>query len=366
MADDMTRTTIAALVAVLVGCGACFAEEMHSVQPAVGAVCLTTDGPITIDGDLSDPAWERAMVVSGFRISALEELAPNQTEFMILRDADTLYFGIRCHEENMEGLKETVTMRDGSVWHDDDVELFFDVDHDHDDFYQLMANSLGTRFDAKTGARTWDAQWQAATSKEEDAWLMEVAIPFASLETEPPAVGDVWGLNVCRERQAGRATSLHNWANVQGNFLRPWLFGHLYFAGESFELTGDVARDLHAAIEVPVEMYLDGRIALVTADGVESSRSYEEMLAATFNEAGQLRELHTELAGTFEQTPDAPHRDEFAPLDARFRELRQLATGNTDVSAAQWATQTIMIDRLQTELHELKWKVRIALLLRDA
>lgn len=362
----MTRTAIASLLATLVACGACFAEEMHSVQPAVGAVCLTTDGPITIDGDLSDPAWERAMVVSGFRISALEQLAPNQTEFMVLRDEDTLYFGIRSHEENMEGLKETVTMRDGSVWHDDVVELFFDVDHDHEDFYQLMANPLGTRFDAKSDARTWDAHWQVATSKEENAWLMEVAIPFASLETQPPNPGDLWGLNVCRERQAGRATSLHNWANVQGNFRRPWLFGHLYFAGETFDLTDDLARDLHAAVEVPLEMYLDGRIALVTEEGVESSRSYEEMLAATFNTADQLRELHAELAETFEQTPDAPHHDEFAPLDARFRELRQLATGEGEVSAAQWATQTIQIDRLQTELHELKWKVRIALLLRDA
>lgn len=362
----MTRTIIVALLVTLVACGACFAQEMHSVQPAVGAVCLTTDRPIAIDGDLSDAAWQSAPVVSGFRISALEVLAPNQTEFMVLRDADTLYFGVRCHEENMEGLQETVTMRDGSVWHDDDVELFFDVDHDHSDFYQLMANSLGTRFDAKTGASTWDAEWEAATSREESAWLLEVAIPFTALETGAPDVGDVWGVNVCRERQAGRETVLSNWANVQGNFLRPWLFGHLYFAGESFELTDQVARDLHEAIEVPVEMYLDGRIALISEKGVERSRSYREMLAAAFGEAGELQDLHAELSETFAEIPDAPHRDEFVPLDARFRELKALATGDADVSPAQWATQTIQIDRLQTALHELKWKVKIALLMREA
>lgn len=336
------------------------------MQPAVGAVCLLTDQPIAIDGDLSDPAWRSAPVVSGFRISALEVLAPNQTEFMVLRDADTLYMGVRCHEENMAGLKETVTMRDGSVWHDDDIELFFDVDHDHDDFYQLMANSLGTQFDAKTGAQTWDAQWQAATSKEADAWLLEVAIPFASLETGPPAIGDVWGMNVCRERQAGRDRVLSNWANVQGNFLRPWLFGHLYFAGESFELTDGVARDLHAAIEVPVEMYLDGRLALVTAKGVERSSTWGEMLAEAFAQAGDLRSLHAELSQAFAENPGAPHRDEFAPLDERFATLRELATGEAPVSPAQWATQTIMIDRLRTDLHELKWKVKIALLLQEA
>lgn len=362
----MTRTTTAMLLATLVLCGACFAQEMHSVQPAVGAVCLTTDQPVIVDGDLSDAAWRSAMVVSGFRISALEELAPNQTEFMLLHNEDALYFGARCHEENIAGLKETVTMRDGSVWHDDDIELFFDIDHDHDDFYQLMTNSLGTRFDAKTGASTWDAEWQAATSKEEDAWLVEVAIPWEALETDAPDVGDVWGLNVCRERQAGRDTVLSNWANVQGNFLRPWLFGHVYFAGDSFELTGDVAAKLHEAIEVPVEMYLDGRFALVTAKGVEQSRTYQEMLAAAFAEADELRDLHTELTGMYEENPDAPHHDDFAPLDEHFQQLRALATGEREVTPARWATQTIAVDRLQTALHELKWKVKIALLMREA
>ncbi|MBD3291832.1 MAG: hypothetical protein GF393_02845 [Armatimonadia bacterium] len=362
----MKRAVIATLLTVLLACGPCFAEEMHSVLPAVGAVCLTTDQPVTIDGDLSDAAWDGAPVVSGFRISALEELAPNQTEFMMLRDAGGLYIAARCHEENMAGLKETVTMRDGSVWHDDDVELFFDVDHDHDDFYQLMANSLGTRFDSKTGANTWDAEWQAATSKEAEAWLLEMAIPWEALETDAPDTGDVWGFNVARERQAGRSTVLSNWANVQGNFLRPWLFGHVYFAGENFVLTEEVARRLHTAIEVPVEMYLDGRIALVTEKGVEESATYQELLAEAFGGAADLRDLHAELAEAFAENPDAPHQDEFAPLDARFREIRALATGQEPVSPAQWATQTITIDTLQTQLHELKWKVKIALLLREA
>jgi len=362
----MTRIITMALLATLVACCAGVAEEIHSIQPAVGAVCLTTDQPIAIDGELSDAAWQQAPVVSGFRISALEVLAPNQTEFMVLRDADTLYLGVRCHEENMAGLVETVTMRDGSVWHDDDVEFFLDANHDHHSFYQFMANALGTRFDSKTGSSTWDTDWEAAASKQADAWLLEVAIPFASLDAQPPAVGDVWGMNVCRERRAGRDQVLQNWANVQGNFLRPWLFGHIYFAGESFELTDALAREIHAAIGVPVELYLPGRLALVGPKGIESSRTWQEMLAAEFGQAGELKELHAELAQTFAQNADAPHRDEFAPLDERFAQLKGLATGAEPVSPAQWAKQTIQINRLETELHELKWKVRTALLLQEA
>jgi hypothetical protein len=90
------------------------------------------------------------------------------------------------------------------------------------------------------------------------------------------------------------------------------------------------------------------------------------MLAAAFGEAGKLRELHAELTEMYAGQPDAPHRDEFAPLDERFGEVQRLATGEGEVSPAQWATQTIMISRLEDALHELKWKVKIALLLQEA
>ncbi len=363
----MTRSIVAALLALCaIPCGA--AEEIHSVLPAVATICVHVPGGVEVDGDLSDAAWGRAASVSGFTISGADMLAPNQTEFRVLRDDEALYLGVRCLEENMQGLKTDVTTRDGSVWHDDVIEMFFDVDHDHDSFYQLAVNAIATRFDARSGSRTWDADWEAEASIGPESWAIEVRVPFASLNTDPPEVGEVWGLNVCRERLAEGSGNrvLHNWSNVQGNFLRPWLFGHLYFAGEQFQLTDDVAREIHGRIEVPARVYLTDELALIGPEGVEERLTYQGMLARAFGEAGRLHELHADLASAYREHPDAPFRDEFEPLNERFEHLRGLAETEEAISSVQWAHQTIQISRLTTELRELTWKVKIALLLSEA
>ncbi len=359
--------TIACAVALLtvLAVAADAAEEIHSVRPPLVAVCVLADGPIDVDGDLGDAAWDAAIVVGGLTVSAGDRLAPNQTAFAMVRDAEALYVGVLCMEETMQGLETKVTTRDGSVWHDDVIELFLDTNHDHESFCQFAANAIATRFDAKSGSSTWDTDWEAAASIEPDSWTLELRIPFASLGVEPPAVGEVWGMNLCRERQAGGDTVLHNWANVQGNFLRPWLFGHLYFAGESFELTDEVARAIHAAVEFPARVILADGWALATPDGAATGSTYQEMLAASFAEAGELKALHAELAAAYAEHEDAPFTDEFAPLDEGFGML-QAASQAPGLDSLGWAHRTVQIDALAARLLELKWKVRIALLLREA
>lgn len=342
------------------------AEPIHSVVPPPVAVCLQTTGPITIDGDPGEVAWQEALPYSALTISASDLLAPNQTVFRMLHDAEALYIGVRCFEANMPGLKTNITSRDGSVWQDDDIEVFFDIAHDHESFYQLATNAIGTRFDARTGSNTWDGDWEAAGSIGADSWSIELRVPFATLGVAPPAVGSLWGMNLCRERLATGDRELYNWANVEGNFQRPWLFGHLYFAGPSFELTDEVARALYAAIEVPARVDLPTERTLVTAEGIAERVGFREMLAAEFEGAGELRALHDELAAVYAGTADAPFADEFAPLDERYTALQAAATAPGGISALTWAQQAIEIEGLTAALDELSWKVKIALLLRDA
>ncbi len=341
------------------------AQQVHSVVPAQAAVCLRADGPIEVDGDLGDAAWQGAIMISGMTVSGGDALAANQTEFALLHDDEALYVGVRCLEENMQGLKTDVRSRDGSVWQDDVIELFVDIAHDHEHFLQFAANAIATRFDARTGAATWDADWQAAASIEADGWNLELRIPFASMEVAPPAEGDVWGLNLCRERLAGGSRELHNWANVEGNFHRPWLFGHVWFAGADFELTPEIARAMYAGIEAPVRLALRDGYALIGPEGVQERLTCGGMLAEAFAQADELRAMHEDLAQTYREQADVPFEEEFAPLDERYRELRAAASAG-EVSALTWATKTVEIGRLAFALNELRWKVKVALLLREA
>lgn len=356
---------VALLVVGLVGM-AIAAEPIHTVVPVPVAVCLRTSGPITIDGDPGEAAWLEALPYDALTISASDRLASNQTVFRMLYDDEALYIGVRCFEANMQGLKTNVTSRDGSVWQDDDIEVFLDTNHDHETFYQLATNAIGTRFDGRTGSSTWDGDWEVAGSIGPDSWSIELRVPFATLAQSPPAKGTLWGMNLCRERLATGQRELHNWANVEGNFHRPWLFGHLYFAGPSFELTDELARALCAAIGVSARVDLPTERALVTEQGVAERVSFRELLAAEFEAAGELRALHDSLARAYAETPDAPFRDEFAPLAERYAALRAAATGDEDISALTWARHSIQMEELSTALDELSWKVKIALLLRDA
>ncbi|MCD6359372.1 MAG: hypothetical protein J7M38_00825, partial [Armatimonadetes bacterium] len=223
-------------------------EQIHSVTPAQAAVCVTVDGPINVDGTLDDPAWQAAIPFSGFTYSTHGDMAVNTTRVMIVCDAEAVYFGVRCSESHMEKLKADKVSRDSSIWNDDCIELFLDLKHQHRTFTQLVVNSVPALFDARDGSATWDGEWQAGASTDDRGWTVEIRVPFATLGVPPPPPGTIWGLNVCRERQTEQRKELHNWADVQGNFHRPWLFGHLYFAGPRFEMTDAVAKGLFAEI----------------------------------------------------------------------------------------------------------------------
>ncbi len=360
------QATVLILMAALATALPAGAVEVHSVQPAVAAVCLKTRTPVQLDGHLDEAAWEQAIAISGFTISGSGEPADNQTSMRVLRDDAALYFGVRCQEARMNSIKADESGRDAPVWHDDCVEVFIDTAHDHEHFLQFAVNSIAARFDSKTGAGTWDAEWEAAASRDETGWSVELRIPFASMGVEPPAQGSVWGLNVCRERLATGTRELHNWANVQGNFLRPWLFGHLYMAGEKFDLTPALASKLYAAMQVPLRLYVRGGYVLIGAQGIQERQEYRRLLAESFAQAGDLVKIREELMRTYVTAPDAPYVEDFQRIDAQFRRLQTAATSPGPLPPLVWAQQSVQIGRLAKEMSDLSWKVKIAMLLREA
>lgn len=360
------RRSIVLTAAVVLLVSACQADQqIHTVIPARAAVCVQIDESIALDGALDDPAWEHGISFSGFTISAPGTQMPyNQTSVTVVRDAEAVYFGVRCVEENMDGIVANETGLDAKVWHDDSVEIFFDPRHTHREFLQFAANSLAARFDGKTGVGTWDSDWQVIARTDDTGWNLEFRIPYEAIGVSP-ATGDIWGFNICRERQAGGGTELQNWANVEGNFHRPWLFGHLYFAGSDFELTGQVGDRLLAHVEVPVSVCLEDGLALVDEDGVQM-HTYGELLADAVGQAGELTAMHSELEGSYADEPDLPYRDQFEDIDARYRQLREAADAETGLSPLKWARHTVQVDRLKDRLDSLLWKVKLALLLRQA
>ena len=67
----------------------------------------------------------------------------------------------------------------------------------YEDAFGLIADPLDPRFDAFNV--DWNGKWNYTTERKDGIWRSVVSIPYASLETERPAAGDRWLLNLGRE-----------------------------------------------------------------------------------------------------------------------------------------------------------------------
>jgi hypothetical protein len=339
--------------------GAVFAAENEATVTLAYPVQVATV-PIHLDGKLTPQEWGPAVRVSGFRLSGSEELAPEQMVMQLLHDPQNLYLAVKCAESQMDKLVLQSLVDDSDVWHDDCIEFFVDATHDHATYWQFIVNAAGTRYDALGFDRTWNCSWTAATSRDEGAWYVEVAIPFASLKVDAPAPGSVWGFNLDRERQAGGSTQLYNWADVQGVFHSPTRFGHLWFVGPNWQ---PAEREATAVAQrtggQEARLYVPGGYWIVPKNQKPRAWTYRELLST---QQGVVDKYLGELRDLYRQRPDLTLRDQFEKLVARYEDVQRLATASGPLDPEACAAAKVFLDGLEEKLHGLYWRVRLELL----
>ena len=157
--------------------------------------------------------------------------AEGRSEFYVYYSADTIYFGLKAHEESTNGLVATHRPHDSQVSQDDGVEIYIDTDLDQRSDWGILTNCIGTILDSKQSViesrmssdNSWNGDFQLATRIEPTYWSIEVALPFAEIDTPGTEPGVVWGFNVTRVRIGNASEYGH------GRSLQPRLFGLLIF-----------------------------------------------------------------------------------------------------------------------------------------
>ena len=92
--------------------------------------------------------------------------------------------------------------RDGNIWSDDHLELLLDTFLDQRNAYYFATNPTGALVDGlllpnELRVNTnWDAIWDLRTQRSENAWVIEIAIPFKSLSFSKDH--SEWGFNIKR------------------------------------------------------------------------------------------------------------------------------------------------------------------------
>lgn len=201
---------------------------------------LQVDEPLTVDGELTEPFWQRCEVGSGLLDNRTHATAAEQTLIRIAYTKQFLYVAVECLDSDMSQIHATEQREDRSFVGDDWVEVHFDPPHNHRGKYAFFTNPLGTKADANEGPSGqfnygWSADWDCAAKMQADRWTFEMRIPLKVLNFFRKD-GETWGFNLTRMQRRTDVTSF--WSFSATDFYKPRHFGHvrgLDLAGTPFD-----------------------------------------------------------------------------------------------------------------------------------
>lgn len=134
----------------------------------------------------------------------------------------------------------TQTKRDGPLWEEEVVEIFFDPIGDLAGYFEIEVNPLNTVVDlvlrknrsGYTSDVAWDCEGlRTAVRRTPLGWCAELAIPFRSLVADLPTEGRRWRANFYRiDRPKDAPRELSAWSPTgRASFHTPERFGWLEF-----------------------------------------------------------------------------------------------------------------------------------------
>ena len=190
--------------------------EAGAERPTMAAT-RADQGP-TVDGDLSDRAWQASEVGADFiQHEPLDGVpATEQTEVRVVFTDSTIYFGITAFDANPDAIIAKEMERDSRIYQDDSIILLLDTFHDGRNAYAFETNLNGARTDTLVTDEgrdlnlEWDGIWSVASRKTSDGWSAEVAIPISTLRFDPAA--PAWGFNV--QRYIAHKREMTHWSGL--------------------------------------------------------------------------------------------------------------------------------------------------------
>ncbi len=206
---------------------------------------VRTARPPVIDGDRGDAIWREtggSAVLMRENMGAADASAP--TAVTAAFDDDALYLLVVCVEPEMAEVETHPLGPDNpELFATDNVEIILDPDGDGRDYFHLAVNAGDSTYDSRsadpqTHDVEWTGEWRHAVGRGDDGWVVEVAIPFATLDVPPPSDGESWRANVYRTRRAANPDEYQALSPTLGGYHQPKEFGELIF-GEEPEITGE-------------------------------------------------------------------------------------------------------------------------------
>ena len=183
------------------------------------------DGDVEIDGNLTEPQWQKAALLTGFSQFAPTDgvAASDSTQVLVWYSATAMYVGVRAYEAH-GAVQPNLADRD-HIDTEDRIELLVSTFNDGRQAYDFQVNPLGIQADGtvvETGASqntagpgssngsattgralpdlSADFVFQSKGHVTPYGYEVEIRIPFKSIRYQASDVQD-WGFNVVRHVQ---------------------------------------------------------------------------------------------------------------------------------------------------------------------
>ncbi len=195
-------------------------RDFASFAPRVEAVRINREDAPEIDGDLSDPVWERANVIEEFyQVVPVQGGTPTQpTRAYILYDERNLYIGVYNYDDAPDQIRRSQLQRDPALEDDDGIRILLDTFGSFRDSYFFATNANGARNDALVENNNafqdqWNTIWRVKARVVEDGWIAEFQIPFQSISFDPSL--EQWNMQIVRTIR--RNNEEIRWSNIDRN-----------------------------------------------------------------------------------------------------------------------------------------------------
>ena len=179
------------------------AHDFQTYRPSLPATRISEAEAPIIDGDVSDPVWQKAPALDEFYQLEPHEGAPadERTVVHVLYDDKNIYIAIMAFDDEPQKITAHIKARDGAIDQDDLFRIYLDPSKTRRDGYIFEINPLGARREGLVQNNSdflyeWNTFWSAKSRILPNGWSTEVVIPFRSISYDKANTD--WGFDLFR------------------------------------------------------------------------------------------------------------------------------------------------------------------------
>ena len=162
-----------------------------------------TTGEISIDGVIDEQAWKDTDVAKDFFmvLPADTGKAEQPSEIRMCYDAKQIYLAAVFYNRPPGPYYVESLRRDFTFGKNDNFLMFIDPFNNQTTGFSFGANAAGAQWDGtmNNGSKVdlnWDSKWISKVRRDQDKWVVEMAIPFKSIRYKKDV--KEWGINFSR------------------------------------------------------------------------------------------------------------------------------------------------------------------------